>query len=109
MLVIVLSVSQIGEIKSITLDQFIIFIIIAFTTGGLAIFLYYYGLKNTTASVATICELAFPLTAIVLEFILRDNLLSIVQWAGVLVLVFGIYKVTSLNKFEEINKASYKD
>ncbi len=109
MLVIVLSFGQIGEIKIITLDQFIIFLIIAFTTGGLAIFLYYYGLKNTTASVATICELAFPLTAIVLEFILRDNLLSIVQWAGVLVLVFGIYKVTSLNKFEEINKASYKD
>jgi drug/metabolite transporter (DMT)-like permease len=106
MLMIVLSFGQIGEIKSITRDQFIIFIIIAFTTGGLAIFLYYYGLKNITASVATICELAFPLTAIILEFVLRDNLLSIIQWAGVFVLVFGIYKVTSLNKFEKINKAS---
>ena len=108
MLAIVLSLNQIGDVKNISADQFIIFIIIAFTTGGLAIFLYYYGLKNITASVATICELAFPLTAIILEFILRDNLLSVVQWAGVLILVFGIYKVTSLNKFEQINQATHK-
>jgi drug/metabolite transporter (DMT)-like permease len=102
MLIIVLSFNQVGDISNITTDQFLIFIIIAFTTGGLAIFLYYYGLKNITASVATICELAFPLTAIILEFVLRDNLLNIVQWVGVAILIFGIYKVTNIDKSETV-------
>ena len=31
---------------------------------GFAIFFYYYGIKQISASVSTICELAFPLTAV---------------------------------------------
>jgi len=71
-------------------------LLIAFSTGGPAIFLYYYGLKRITASVATICELAFPLTAVVLEYILRQNILSAIQWIGALVLLFSIIQVSHI-------------
>ncbi len=94
MLVIVVSLGDIGSISVITKKQIIVFLIIAFTTGGAAIFLYYYGLKRITASVATICELAFPLTAVLLEYFIRGNLLNAVQWAGAGVLFLSIVKVS---------------
>jgi len=96
MLIIVISSGTLSSITSITTDQIYIFFLIAFTTGGPAIFLYYFGLKRITASVASICELAFPLTAVILEFALRGNILGPVQWAGALVLFFSILRVTKI-------------
>jgi len=96
MLIIVLTSGTINNIPDVSTKQIYIFILIAFTTGGPAIFLYYYGLKRISASVASICELAFPLTAVILEFVLRNNLLGPVQWAGALVLLFSILRVTGI-------------
>lgn len=97
MLVIALSFGDIVHFASVSLKQWGIFFLIAFTTGGAAIFLYYYGLKKVTASVATICELAFPLTAVILEYFLRGNILNVVQWVGVIILIISIIKVSYLN------------
>lgn len=96
MLILVISLSDIYSISKVSLSQWGIFIIIAFTTGGAAIFLYYFGLKKISASVATVCELAFPLTAVVLDYIIHGNVLSVIQWAGVAVLIFSIIKVSQL-------------
>lgn len=96
MLFIALSLGSMSSFSEITTGQAMIFLLIAFTTGGLAIFLYYFGLKNITASVATICELAFPLTAVILEYVLRGNILDIVQWFGVIILMASIYKVSGM-------------
>jgi drug/metabolite transporter (DMT)-like permease len=86
-----LHVSEVSE------PQWIIFMIIAFTSGGTAIFLYYYGLKEISASVATICELAFPLTAVILEYWLHGNILDWAQWLGVILLISSIARVSQLN------------
>ena len=96
MLLIVFSKGEFNSITEITDQQIIIFLIIAFTSGGTAIFLYYYGLKEISASVATICELAFPLTAVALEYLLRGNILSGFQWFGVVLLIFSIARVTQV-------------
>jgi drug/metabolite transporter (DMT)-like permease len=96
MLIIVLSSGIIGHVSDVSYKQTVVFLIIAFSTGGPAIFLYYYGLKRITASVATICELAFPLTAIILEYVLRKNLLNPVQWIGVVILLVSIIRVSRL-------------
>jgi len=96
MLIIVLTSGTITEISEISSHQLFIFLLIAFTTGGTAIFLYYYGLKRITASVATICELAFPLTAVILEYFLRGNIMGPVQWIGAFLLLFSILRVTKL-------------
>jgi drug/metabolite transporter (DMT)-like permease len=97
MLIIVLTSGTITEISEISSHQLFIFLLIAFTTGGTAIFLYYYGLKRISASVATICELAFPLTAVMLEYFLRGNIMGPVQWAGAFLLLFSIVRVTNLS------------
>lgn len=97
MILIATLMGDITTISSVSSYQWMIFLIIAFTTGGAAIFLYYYGLKKITASVATICELAFPLTAVVLEYFIHRNVLNLVQWVGVAVLIFSIIKVSRIN------------
>ena len=97
MLIIASTTGDISSITEITTKQIIIFLIIAFTTGGAAIFLYYYGLKKISASVASICELAFPLTAVILEYFIHDNIMDLVQWMGAGVLLLSILKV-SLNQ-----------
>lgn len=97
MLVIVVFIGDTKNIPDITATQIIVFLIIALTTGGTAIFLYYYGLKRISASVATICELAFPFTAIILEYFLRGNILDIVQWIGAVILLISILKVSGIN------------
>jgi drug/metabolite transporter (DMT)-like permease len=81
---------------SITGHQWLVFLIIVLTTGGLATFLYYFGLKQITASLSSVCELAFPLTAVILEFLLHGRLLGWVQWVGVLILLMSILKVSRL-------------
>jgi len=96
MLIIVVASGTLNSVDDVSTKQIYIFILIAFTTGGPAIFLYYYGLKRIPASVASICELAFPLTAVILEFTLRDNILSPIQWAGALILLFSILRVTRI-------------
>lgn len=96
-MLIIASVTQsITSIGDITTSQLLVFFLIAFTTGGTAIFLYYYGLKRITASVAAICELAFPLVAIILEYLVHGNILGPVQWVGVLILLYSIIKVTGI-------------
>jgi drug/metabolite transporter (DMT)-like permease len=106
MLVLVISLGDIKNISEISANQAVIFLIIAFTTGGAAIFLYYYGLKRITASVAAICELAFPFTAIILEYALRGNILMPSQWAGAIVLLFSIIRVTKINSSSSQKKSA---
>jgi len=105
MLIIVLASGTVNSIADVSTKQIYIFILIAFTTGGPAIFLYYFGLKRISASVASICELAFPLTAVILEFALRDNILSPIQWAGASILFFSILRVTRVNTTIAKNKS----
>ncbi|HQF41274.1 MAG TPA: EamA family transporter [Ignavibacteriaceae bacterium] len=97
MIIIAATTGDINSFNEITSKQVLIFLIIAFTTGGSAIFIYYYGLKKISASVASICELAFPLTAVILEYFLRGNILSPVQWIGTAVLLISILKVSGIN------------
>lgn len=96
LLIIAAGMGDISKFGEVSANQWLVFLIIAFTTGGTAIFLYYYGLKHTTASVATICELAFPLTAVVLEYFIHGNLLGPVQWVGVIILILSIVKVSGI-------------
>jgi drug/metabolite transporter (DMT)-like permease len=96
MLIIILFTKDFNYITNISANQFLVFLIIAFSTGGPAIFLYYYGLKKISASVATICELSFPLSAVILEYFVHGKILSPVQWIGAIILLFSIIKVSGI-------------
>jgi drug/metabolite transporter (DMT)-like permease len=50
------------------------------------------------ASKATIYELVFPFSSILLEFFIHGKLLSVGQWFGILVVLFAVYKVVKIKK-----------
>lgn len=68
-------------------------LIIVFTSGAMAMFLYYFGLKRVKASQATILELFRPLSAIVLDYFINGNILTPLQIGATLVLLFAIFKI----------------
>ena len=98
MFVIVLIDGALFKFELISPHQWLLFFIIVFSSGGSAMFLYYYGLKWVRASISSICELAFPLSAILLEFILRHRGLGLTQWFGVLLLFIAIYNVSLIQQ-----------
>ena len=57
--------------------------ILALVTGLVAVLLYYYGLRRTTASVASVAELTFPIVAIAVGYLAFDATLTGSQLAGV--------------------------
>jgi len=93
MLVYVLIAGELNLVEKTSPTQWGIFILIAFTTGSGAIFLYYYGLKNVKAIVSTICELFFPLSAILFDYWINDYKLSWVQWISVVVMLIAIIQL----------------
>jgi drug/metabolite transporter (DMT)-like permease len=68
--------------------------IIGLTTGSGAILLYYYGLRKVKASLATICELMFPISAVFFDYLINKSLLSPVQWLAAVVMIFAILKLS---------------
>ncbi len=79
---------------SVTDANWAVILIISLTTGSGAIFLYYYGLTRVRASVATICELCLPLSAVLLDYIVNDSVLGPWQWVGAALLVGAILRIT---------------
>ena len=57
--------------------------LLAIVTGLVALLLYYWGLKRTTASVASLAELTFPVVAIAVGYFVFDATLTSTQLAGV--------------------------
>ncbi len=86
----ILLFSKFGEFTKTTSLNWIFFLIIAFTTGSGAIFLFYYGLTRIKAIVATICELFFPISAILFDYLINDNKLSVVQWVAAIIMIGAI-------------------
>ncbi|HPY95905.1 MAG TPA: DMT family transporter [Candidatus Cloacimonadota bacterium] len=94
MLIWVLSTGTITNITQATLTHWIVIVTISLTVGSGAIFLYYYGMLRVKASIATICELFFPLTAVILDLVLHKNQLALEQWIAAAVLVISILTIS---------------
>lgn len=65
-------------------------VLLALVPGLLALMLYYNGLQSTPAPAATLAELAFPVSAVVLNYFVFDTVLSATQWIGVVLLAATI-------------------
>ncbi|MBC8488701.1 MAG: DMT family transporter [Bacteroidetes bacterium] len=97
MLIFVSFAGKFNQFSVTTGENWMFFLIIAFTTGSGAIFLYYYGLVRIRAIIATICELFFPISAIFFDYIVNGKILSPVQWAAAVIMIFSIIKLNEQN------------
>ena len=89
----IVSLGQTSSLTAITSSQLTTLLLIAFSTGLVALAIYYYGLKKTPARITTICELVWPASAIFIDYFYLHNGLSYTQILGVVVLLFAIYNV----------------
>jgi drug/metabolite transporter (DMT)-like permease len=80
----------------VTSENWIIVLVISVTTGSGAIFLYYWGLTRVKATVATICELCLPLSAVLLDYLVNGTRLGGWQWVGGFVLVGSILRISTM-------------
>jgi drug/metabolite transporter (DMT)-like permease len=91
--------------NTLTAADYLFILIIALTSGVFSLYLYYYGLQFTRASIATIAELGFPLAAVFVNaYFIPGNwalgtLLGLYpgQWAGTAILLFAILKLSKVN------------
>ncbi len=97
MLLVVSIGGNLNQIFETTPINWLFFLLIAFTSGSGAIFLYYFGLNKVKAIIATICELFFPITAVLLDYFVNHTILSWVQWVSAAVMIFAIINLNAHN------------
>ena len=99
-LLIITSSGNISDIYSLSIENYKTIIIIVFTSGSIALSIYYYGLQNLAASHTTIYELVWPLSAVLIDWLIRGNTLSLAQMIGAIILISSITILTKENSSE---------
>lgn len=93
---------RLAEIRSASGRDWLYVFIIAVLAGFVSLFIYYRGLRFTKASIATIGELAFPVAAVVVNWIFLDAALSTMQIIGGLVLILSVTNLSLENASEGV-------
>ena len=78
----------------LTTHQWRNLVIIVMSTGAVALFIYYFGLKHMQASHATVYELTWPLSAVFLDWIIRGHMLGFAQIIGAILLLGSMILLT---------------
>ncbi len=97
------AIKYFGTLPSIEANVWKTLVIIVFTSGAVAMYLYYYGLKKIPASLATLCELAWPVSAIIFDYLFNHNILSLTQILGAILLIISVALAARLNKTKVIS------
>lgn len=96
LLVIFLFIPKLVEFHALTSHNLWAVFWITLLAGPYSLFLYYYGLKSVKASVATICELAMPIAAVLLDHLVNHAHYSLLQWVSAGVMMTGIYIISRI-------------
>jgi drug/metabolite transporter (DMT)-like permease len=101
-LVAVLLTGSMGALMAVTMPQILTLLAIAFSTGLVALWVYYKGLSMVPVRVATILELTFPMLAVGIDYFLYGQVLIWTQYLAIVVLVGAMYRVSlTTGKLEE--------
>ena len=99
-LIIIAYSGSFSDVLNLRPENYTTIIIIVFSTGTVALSIYYYGLQNLAASHTTIYELAWPLSAVFIDWTLKGKTLSLVQIVGALILLCSMGMLTRENQSE---------
>tara|TARA_Y100001970_G_C14220449_1_gene852327 strand:+ start:1593 stop:2501 length:909 start_codon:yes stop_codon:yes gene_type:complete len=84
----------------ISYEQWKMLLLIVFSTGTVALFVYYYGLNKLPASYTTLFELFWPLSAVIIDWLVRGKPLSFAQLLGAAILLTSMTILTQENSNE---------
>lgn len=90
-----------AELSSINANQLGTIVLIALSTGLVALWLYYKGLQHTEAKIATILELTFPLLAVLIDVYFYGTILLPTQYMATGVMIFAMVMVGRLGSKRE--------
>ncbi len=93
-----------SSLGAITGLQWKYLLAITFSTGLVALTIYYYGLQKILASRSTILELTWPISAVVIGFFALHEQLTMTQWLGSIVLLATMYGVIREAQKIELSK-----
>lgn len=82
-----------SSLEALTFEQFKYILFITFSTGLVALLIYYYGLQRVLASRAAILELAWPVSSVVVGYIWLHQGLTWSQAIAALVLTGTIFQI----------------
>lgn len=96
------------DIRTVPTVDWLFIIAIAIASGVLSLYLYYFGLQFTRASIATIAELGFPFAAVFVNayFIPSDQQAGMFlglfagQWVGSIILLIAVFMLMRVNRQE---------
>ncbi len=92
-LLFVFALGASDSLTTVTWTQYGYLALIALSTGMFALWIYYRGLRTTPVRVSAIVELAFPVTAIVIDYFLYGVALHWSQYLAAAILLFVMYRV----------------
>jgi len=96
----VLILGQSSSLSQPTPDQFGRFIFIALSTGMVALYLYYKGLKKTEAKITTMLELVFPILAVMIDAVIYKTVLHPTQYLAAIVMIMAIFQIAKTQKVD---------
>tara|TARA_B100001971_G_C18225850_1_gene560351 strand:- start:706 stop:1617 length:912 start_codon:yes stop_codon:yes gene_type:complete len=88
------STSKVATLGALTSTQWWYVLAIVFSTGLVALLIYYRGLSHVPARISTLLEMFWPVSAIAIDWIFFKNTLSVTQWIGAIVLLGVIFKIS---------------
>lgn len=71
---------------------------IALSTGLVAMYIYYRGLRSTPVHVSAILELTWPIIAVWVDYYMYDTIFAPMQYLAIIVLMGSMYMVSALSK-----------
>jgi drug/metabolite transporter (DMT)-like permease len=99
LLVLIFSAS-LSSINLVSSTQWSLLALIVLTSGAGSMFIYYFGLRRVSASAATILEIFWPFSALILDYVFNKNYLNITQSIALIILLFAFYKISALGKLK---------
>lgn len=97
----VFALGQQQTLTALTLGQWLALLTITFSTGMVALFIYYYGLKKTPVRITTICELTWPMSAVFIDYFYFHQGLNATQLLGAAILLVAIYRVSIMARHHD--------
>ncbi len=92
-LVFVFALGAADSLTQVTAAQYGYLALIAVSTGMAALWIYYKGLRTTPVRISAIVELAFPMTAVIIDYFLYGVVLHSTQYIAAAVLLFAMYRI----------------
>ncbi|MDD2680975.1 MAG: EamA family transporter [Patescibacteria group bacterium] len=101
-LMLIVSSGTITNTALITSSQWSFLALIVLTSGAGAMFIYYFGLRRVSASAATILELFWPFSAIILDYLFNHSYLNLTQSIAFILLLISFIKISLLKRASKI-------